>query len=200
MSDTFLTLIRHARTEWNEQRRIQGQTDTPLTPQGELMAQKWGQALMHLGYDRILCSDLGRAYRTAEIINSFLSLPLEVDPRLREQDWGDWTGLTVEELRNMRTEVAEQEAKGFEFRPPGGESRAETLKRSRFALLAAAIRNPCKYTLVVTHQGVLRALAYDLRGMKFTPKEKPPISKEYRKHEILCRNNILSDFNLDVEF
>lgn len=200
MTDTFLTLIRHACTEWNIRRRIQGQTNIPLAPQGEVMARQWGNSLVDKGYDRILCSDLSRAYRTAEIINELLGLPLEVDPRLREQDWGEWTGLTVEELRAMRAEVAEQEALGFDFRPPGGESRAEVLERSSAALLASAARNPGRYTLVVTHNGVLRTQAYELTGMKYVPDEVSPISKDYRKHEILCRETTLNAFKLNMEF
>ncbi|KAB1439124.1 histidine phosphatase family protein [Pseudodesulfovibrio senegalensis] len=200
MTDTFLTLIRHARTEWNILRRIQGQTDIPLAPQGGVMARQWGNALVDKGYDRILCSDLSRAYRTAEIINEILGLPLEVDPRLREQNWGDWTGLAVDDLRAMREQVAEQEALGFGFCPPGGESRAEVLERSRAALQASATRNPGQYTLVVTHNGVLRALAYDLMGMQYTPDEKSPISKDYRRHELLCREATLNAFKLDMEF
>jgi len=171
---TFFDLMRHAPTVWNAQKRIQGQADAPLTPAGEKLARRWGRMLQGQPYSRILSSDLGRALATAEALNSALGLPLSADPRLREQDWGRWTGETLAALRARGPgRMAAAEGRGWDFRPPGGESRREVWHRGRAALMAAARRWPGETLLVVTHEGVIKCLAYRLSARRFLPTEMP---------------------------
>ena len=82
---TRFGLLRHAMTEWNRERRIQGQTDTPLSPLGERQAGQWGHLLKAYPWNRILVSDARRALDTAALINESLEVPVHCDPRLREQ-------------------------------------------------------------------------------------------------------------------
>lgn len=165
---TRFGLIRHAETVWNRERRVQGQLDSPLTAEGERQAARWGCALQALPWQRILASDTGRAVATAAIINARLSLPVDTDPRLRELDWGRWSTRTIARIRDEdREAIAAQEAAGWEFRPPAGESRRQQLERSRQALLDAAARWPGGCILVVTHEGVIKSLAHHLFGRAF---------------------------------
>ena len=165
---TRFGLIRHAETIWNRERRVQGQLDSPLTPEGEQQAERWGRALKALPWNRILASDTGRAATTAAIINAQLRLVLEIDPRLRELDWGHWTTRRIARIRVEDREAVEaQEAAGWEFRPPGGESRRQQMERSRQALIDAADRWPGECILVVTHEGVIKSLAHHLSGRAF---------------------------------
>ena len=102
---------------------------------------------------------------TAERINTHLGLPMVLDRRLRELDWGRWASRTVAELRAEEGAlVAQQDRAGWDFRPPGGESRRSQLERSRQALLEAAGRWPGASILVVTHGGVLKSLVHHLSG------------------------------------
>lgn len=166
---TRFGLIRHAETVWNLERRVQGQMDSPLTPEGEQQAARWGRLLQSLSWSRVLASDTGRALATAGIINAHLNLPMESDPRLRELDWGRWTNLTIARIRADELDAVEaQEAAGWEFRPPGGESRRQQLERSRQALVDAAGRWPGECILVVTHEGVIKGLAQHLCGRTYT--------------------------------
>jgi len=177
---TRFGLIRHAETLWNRQRRIQGRGDSPLTPEGKRMAAFWGRLLAGLPWDRILASDTGRALATARRIQARLGRPLALEPRLRELDWGAWTGRTLEEIAAVEPErLARQAAAGWEFRPPGGESRRELLARVRAALAAAARRHPGERVLVVTHGGVLRALELSLSG-DGPPAAEAPDPRGYR--------------------
>jgi probable phosphoglycerate mutase len=160
---TTFGVIRHAETVWNREKRIQGRQDSPLTPEGEMMADRWGLALRAFHWDRILASDIGRAMATASRLNTHLQLPLEVDPRLRELDWGRWTTKTVAQLRQEEGEmVVLQERAGWDFQPPQGESRRSQLTRCCQALLEAAGRYPGDSILVVTHGGVIKCLAHGL--------------------------------------
>lgn len=177
---TRFALIRHAETLWNRQRRIQGQGDSPLTPEGKRTAARWGRLLAALPWDRVLASDTGRALATARRIQARIGRPLDLEPRLRELDWGAWTGRTLEEVAAAEAEeLARQAAAGWEFRPPGGESRRELLARVRAALAAAAHRHPGGRVLVVTHGGVLRALELSLTDGG-PPAAEAPESRGYR--------------------
>ena len=183
---THFGLIRHAQTYWNREKRIQGHSDSPLTPEGEQQAHRWGKILKQFSWNRLLVSDTGRAVTTAEIINSRLKLPLTIDSRLREQDWGHWAGKTVPQIDAEASWAADENINaGWDFCPPGGESRREVLQRSREALREAAEWYPGESLLVVTHEGVAKCLIYHLYGRKFLPGE-PPILESYRLHRLSC--------------
>ena len=169
---TRIGLLRHAMTEWNRVKRIQGQADTPLSSQGEREAGKWGEILKACRWNRILVSDARRALETAKRINAALGAPMESDPRLREQDWGEWTGTTISRLKQSAPRLlAEQEQAGWNFCPPGGEDRVTVLNRGLGAILGACEKWKGETILVVTHEGVIKCLIYDLCGRRFLPDE-----------------------------
>lgn len=102
---TTIGLIRHSTTTWNEAKKLQGQQDSPLTELGIQRARSWGEMLKNHGWDRLLVSDLGRAQQTASLMNRSLHLPVTLDPRLREQDWGQWTGKTIAEIKQLEKNI-----------------------------------------------------------------------------------------------
>ncbi|MGD9287593.1 MAG: histidine phosphatase family protein [Desulfobacterales bacterium] len=182
---TRFGLMRHAQTEWNREKKIQGLCDSPLTADGERQASAWGRLLAQYSWDRILTSDSDRALTTAERINVFLNLPIEFDSRLREQDWGRWAGKTVAQVKAAQPlELAEQVNAGWEFRPPGGEDRKSVLARGQRALQEAFGRWPGENILVVTHEGVIKSLVYHLSGRKFLPTE-APLLESYQLHRLV---------------
>lgn len=195
---TFFDLMRHAPTVWNAEKRIQGQTDSPLTAAGERLALGWGRALQRQPYSRILASDLKRAMATARAVNRTLHLPLAADPRLREQDWGRWTGETIAALRERNPRrLAAAESRGWDFRPPEGESRRDVWRRSRAALAAAARRWPGETILVVTHQGVIKCLAYRLAARRFLPTE-AALLRPGHLHRLRCSGEALGPAALNL--
>ena len=182
---TRFGLIRHAQTVWNLEKKIQGHSDSPLTADGEKQASSWGQILSQFSWDRVLASDAGRARATAEIINAFLKLPLTLDSRLKEQDWGQWESKTVRQIEAEAQQVLDEQVNaGWDFCPPGGESRRSVLKRSQLALQAAAERYSGENLLVVTHEGIVKSLIYHLCGRRFLPGE-PAILKSYQLHRLV---------------
>jgi len=179
---TRFGLIRHAQTQWNREKLIQGQSDSPLTSDGKIQALRWGQILKQFSWDRILASDIGRAMETAKIINRAINISLQTDSRLREQDWGQWTGNTISQLKaDTPRELDAQVRAGWAFCPPGGEDRRSVLDRSRQALREAAAKWPGDDILVVTHEGVVKSLIYHLCGRKYLPGE-PAVIKPYQLH------------------
>ena len=194
---TYFALMRHAETTWNREKRIQGQQDAPLTSNGREQAMSWGCALARHRLDYMLSSDLGRATHTATLINHSLLLPCSLEPRLREQDWGSWSGSKLSDLLNTN-ELKAQVKLGWDFRPSKGESRLEVLHRSRQALLDIAQQMKGNRILVITHGGVIRCLLYRLCDRKFIPDE-PPLIKPYRLHWLSCNNENFQVHRLNEE-
>lgn len=96
-----LYLVRHGQTEFNLARRYQGALDSPLTALGIEQAGRMGALLATLvpPGTPMVCSPLGRARRTAEIIARAAGLTGPVlDPRLVEVSLGAWDGMTDEDI------------------------------------------------------------------------------------------------------
>lgn len=176
-------LMRHAKTQWNLDKRIQGQNDSTLCREGIEQAEKWGEILKDAGdWAKIVTSGLSRTMQTASIVNKVLHLPVERDTRLNEQDWGQWNGMTQRELLVDRAEELNRRlSMGWEFQPPGGENRRSVWERSSRALSELACRNPGDNILVIAHGGVIKCLLYGIMGRKFLPDE-PAAIKQYHLH------------------
>jgi broad specificity phosphatase PhoE len=175
---TIIGLLRHGITLWNEDKRVQGSMDSPLSSKGREITTAWAEQLADEKWDRIVASDLGRVKETVAILNSSLKLPLNFDPRLREMHWGKWEGLRVEDVYNQEAAMVDQMVQaGWEFRPPEGESRKEALKRAKSAILDAVSKWPGQKILVVCHLGIIKCMICDSVGSTFLPGETPAISK-----------------------
>jgi probable phosphoglycerate mutase len=136
-------------------------------------------------------SDSGRAVETAAGINHHLQLSVESDPRLREQDWGRWTGRRITQVETeVSSRLQEKQMRGWKFCPPGGEDRLSVWHRSHSALIEAANRWRGDTILIVTHEGVIKSLIYHLSGRLFLPDE-PALIKSYNLHWLIFRNNVL---------
>lgn len=163
---TMLALLRHAPTEWNRDRRLQGRADIPLSAEARARYARLRLPGDLAGF-AVLCSPLRRARETAAL----LGLAATPDPRLIEMDWGGYEGRTLAALRAEHgAALAANEARGLDFRPPGGESPREV--QARVAPLLAAIAAAAAPTLCITHRGVIRAIHASARGWTMTGK--PP--------------------------
>lgn len=150
---TKLGVIRHGPTDWNRQGLVQGSTDIPLGEAGERVVETW-QVPKNFETYRWVASPLSRAVRTAEILSG--QAP-QTDPRIAEMCWGAWEGSTLPALREELGDLmVAWEAKGLDFKGPGGESPREVQVRMRGFLIEIAERGDP--TLAVCHKGVIRAL------------------------------------------
>lgn len=94
MTRTILCLARHGETNWNIERRFQGQFDIALNARGRAQAEALARELAGAHFDRVYSSDLRRAMNTAAPIAQALGLPVLATQRLREKDDGAWQGHT----------------------------------------------------------------------------------------------------------
>jgi len=156
---TEILLIRHGQTLWNEQGRMQGQRDSPLTALGLQQARQLARRLKQASFAALYSSDLGRAHRTARCVADETGHDIVSDVGLRERDFGIFEGLTNDEIRERHPE----EYALFARRDPhfvmsGGESAARFRDRCVACLETIAGRHTGETIVVVTHGLVLDAL------------------------------------------
>jgi probable phosphoglycerate mutase len=145
-----LFIVRHGETEWSRSGQHTGRTDLPLTAHGEAQAVALRQMLRDVRPSLVLCSPRTRALRTAELAD--LSVDA-IDDDLAEWDYGDYEGLTTEQIR--------ERVPGWSLwtHPvPGGETPAQVAVRADRVLLRAL---PCLDTgavVFIAHGHISRVI------------------------------------------
>ncbi|TXH35986.1 MAG: histidine phosphatase family protein [Rhodospirillaceae bacterium] len=132
-------LLRHGETDWSQDGRLQGQLDSPLTESGRRQARQLGALLAaHLAgaATPMNCqvSPLGRAQETANLIRAEagrLLAPEQItEPRLSEIGFGDWEGLTFDEIEADWEDLIDQyDDLDWLFDAPNGEGYERALAR-----------------------------------------------------------------------
>ena len=148
---TRVLFIRHGRTSWNDRKRIQGHSDIPLNEAGRAELRAMSLPPEYRDWS-VQASPLKRAVETARLLG--LTSP-RLEPRLMEMSYGDWEGVTWDELEaRYGNALADRARRGFQFRPDGGES-PEDLKARLMAWLEET-RAIGRDSVAVTHKGVIR--------------------------------------------
>jgi len=166
-----LYFVRHGRTIWNLEGRFQGAGgDSPLLPESIDTLKVLGQYLSNIPFDEIYSSDLPRAVRSAEIIQSQLQTqcPLETIPDLREWQLGKLEGLKIatleaiypQQIEAFRTNLAKFDTRMFE-----AESLYSTTQRT-IQFIKSLKGSQAKRVLIVGHGANLTASLRTLLGYK----------------------------------
>lgn len=148
-----LALVRHAPTQWNADKRLQGRQDVPLSAAGlAMLAQKHLPDVVRSW--PVYSSPLLRARQTAA---HFAPQGYIVDDRLIEMDWGEWEGRRLADLRAADPDaMRQQEVLGLDLLPPGGESPRQV--QGRVLPFCQEMAASGQSAVVVTHKGVIRAM------------------------------------------
>jgi broad specificity phosphatase PhoE len=153
-----LWAVRHGKTEWSVAGRHTSTTDLPLLPEGEAVASALRERLAGVDFSQVLTSPRLRARRTAELAG----FPdAEVDDDLAEWDYGDYEGITTDEIR-----VHDPRWTIWTHPTPGGETASEV--QARLERVVARVRSTEGRTLVFGHGHALRALAACWLGVAVT--------------------------------
>lgn len=163
-----LYLTRHGETEWNAAKRYQGHSDISLNETGLRQAALLARRLSAEPIDVIYSSDLSRAVETAKIIAELQprALPVKKDLRWRELFFGEWEGLTYEEVRaKWSVKSSNWYENPARLSPPGGETLLQLAARVQSALEDLRTQHKDQTVLVVTHAGAIQALLCSVLGM-----------------------------------
>lgn len=159
-------LVRHGETQWNAERRIQGQSDSPLTAKGEQQAMQVATRAKELGITHIISSDLGRTRRTAEIIAQACGCDILLDPRLRELNMGVLETRNIDSLTEEEENWRRQLVNGTkDGRIPQGESMLELSERMHSALASCLELPQGSRPLLVSHGIALGCLVSTILGL-----------------------------------
>ncbi len=163
-------LVRHGETQWNAERRIQGQSDSPLTDKGVQQAWQVAERARTLGITHVISSDLGRTQQTARIIADACGCDVTLEPRLRELDMGVLEKRPIDTLTETEEGWRRTLVNGTEDgRIPEGESMQELSVRMH-AALAECLKLPAgSRPLLVSHGIALGCLVSTILGLRLTP-------------------------------
>jgi probable phosphoglycerate mutase len=144
-----IVVVRHGETEWSAALKHTSRTDVPLTPAGRRRAQELGAELAGRHFAIVLCSPLLRARDTAALAG-FPDPAIDSD--LREWDYGEYEGLTTDEIRAMRPDW-----NLWRDGCPGGETPEKAAARADHVL--ERLRAAGADALVFAHGHILRVLS-----------------------------------------
>ena len=151
-------ITRHGESQWNLEGKVQGVTDIPLTPKGIEQAHELARKIKETGIkiDEVLYSPLSRAADTAKIIAEENGLPLTLETRLIEQNFGEYEGLEWKKHPGVFHEAKKQFASDYN----GGESMLRLAQRIYNLLDELKSRSQAeeKTFLLVTHGGIARMI------------------------------------------
>ena len=173
MTAASVLLWRHGRTGYNAAGRLQGQVDIPLDEVGTWQVDVAAHDLAHrVTPTRIVASDLGRAVATAQRLADLTGVPVEVDERVRERAFGEWEGLTGEEIHARWPEQFAVWRRGQDPERTGAETREEVARRFASAIEEHAHGlDDAEVLVVVSHGaaitlGLTRLLGLDTDGWR----------------------------------
>ena len=167
MPGTELIVVRHGESNFNRERRWQGQSqDAILTDLGWQQAECCGEALKGTPAAALFSSDLSRSMQTAVAIARVTGLPIFPEMRLREIDAGVWTNRLSDEVRAEEPDrVQAWDGAPFTTTPTGGEGLADAQKRILQFVSDRAPAFAGQSIIVATHGAILQTLMAAAMGL-----------------------------------
>lgn len=154
-----LYIIRHGESTWNNQNKIQGNSDPELSKLGRLQAKLLAKRFRCIKIDKMYSSPLLRAFQTAQIISETLKLKAIKKEGLKEVGLGEWEGRTPDEIDKLYKNKYEKwlSLGPTKIKIPHSEGIASFRKRVKKVFYEIIDENQDKDVIVVTHGGVIAA-------------------------------------------
>jgi broad specificity phosphatase PhoE len=163
---TSIILIRHGQTAWNTEEVFRGQVDIELDETGLKQAGLLAEYLNPRKLEAVYSSPLKRAVRTAEAIASRHGLAVEITPGLNDIDFGEWQGLSLQEVRTRFSELLEMWVTDPpRVRIPSGESLDDVRQRALALVNQVVEKHVGKEIALVSHRVVNKVLICALLGL-----------------------------------
>jgi len=145
----LIYLARHGETSLNAAGRIRGRLDPQLTGRGKRQASALAQVLGIEEINHVISSPLRRAVETAEAVARVWDLPVEIDDRFNDRDYGEWAGATLADV------IAKW---GSIDAAPGVESSESVTRRALDGFIDWSNRSDLEVVVIVSHDAVNRPL------------------------------------------
>ena len=190
-----IIVVRHGETDFNKTRIFQGQQQIPLNGKGRAQARDVAAILRQYPITHIYCSGLVRARETAEIIDKSFKLPIIVDNRLNERDWGSWQNKSRDELATQSETLKNiWREENLDENPHEGESTLDLMNRIEEFMKYLVIKHDASdVILLVTHGGPMRMMIGIIKGLR----DKDYLQKDIENCQILRIKYVNSRFTID---
>jgi broad specificity phosphatase PhoE len=164
---TRIVLIRHGQTEWNRVERFRGRADVLLDETGLAQAKATGRRVASQWQPvAVYSSPLSRAVKTAEAIAGRLGLLVQIHAGIADIDYGQWQGLTPDEVEERWPEVHHAwDTAPHAVRIPGGETLDEIRVRAMEAVNEIAAQHVGQTVALVSHTVVNRVILLAVLGL-----------------------------------
>ncbi|MDE0572796.1 histidine phosphatase family protein [Demequina sp. B12] len=171
-----LYVVRHGRTQWNADGRLQGASDIPLNADGRDQIARTAHALAPLlpADSTVVSSPLVRAADTAQAIGSAAGLDVAFDPRFQERAYGVWEGLTIAEREATYPDQMKVWRGGGEPQIDGYETHAQVTARVIAGIEEWAQRADSTL-VVVAHGSAITQGLHALLDLRATPRTLEPL-------------------------
>ncbi len=200
---TKIYLIRHGETEDADSGRYKGHLDLPLSENGIKQIKRLARYISgevgehgsvevdHSGLSAIYCSDLIRAVKSADIISDQFDLKPMILAGLRERNFGEWEGMTFNEIEEKWPNAFSAWASNpLKFSPVGGENTLEARDRVMPAFNEITNQHKGQNVAIVSHGGVIRIILCELLEM--------PLENIFRIEQDFAALNIIELWNYPV--
>lgn len=160
--ETKIYLVRHGETDWNKQRRFQGQKDIPLNDFGEIQAGALAQRLKNSNYriDKIYSSDLMRAKTTADFIALKYGEEVNIHQGLRERGFGVLEGVRISEIKQKYPDV---DLSNIDSIPELQVEPFETFKNRLYSAIHEIVNmNINNEILIVSHGAAINSFLFEI--------------------------------------
>ena len=164
---TRLYLVRHGQVAGFENLVANGHTDVDITETGVIQMNTMAERLRLVELNAIYATGLTRTEKGAKIIGQHHNIPVISRPEMKEIFFGDWEGMSLEEIENAYPgELDKRFTDIAGYRPPGnGENMNDVSKRVMACLKEIISVKEGKNILIVAHGGVNRTILCDALGM-----------------------------------
>ena len=180
-----LHLIRHGQTNWNEERRVQGQSESQLTELGIQQAQTVGKKVRNLEFDKIFCSSSLRTRQTAEHAFAHLDQSITYLDSLREIFLGPWEGRLYDDIEKEQPDSYRhfwQEP--HQFAVNGAETFFEMQKRGMDAITKIGESSLQQRVAIVSHGAIIKSILAHIEQLPMAQLWTPPLMHN-------CAHNIV---------
>jgi broad specificity phosphatase PhoE len=161
-----LFVIRHGETAWSRERRFAGSRDVPLVPEGLRQCEAIARTLAGGALAAVYASPLERARASAEVIAKPHRLTVGIEPAFSEMVFGEWEGLTREEVAARFPAAFEQWRHAPHLaRIAGGETLTAVAARARAGVEALLGTHTGGAVVLVSHAIVVRLIVLDALGL-----------------------------------
>lgn len=164
---TRIILVRHGQTEWNRVEHFRGRADIPLNETGLAQAEAVGRRIAaERKLSAVYSSPLSRAVKTAEFVAGHFDLPVLTHPALIDIDYGQWQGLTPDEVReNWPQMIDAWYTTPDSLHIPGGETLSDVRARAMKVVKELVDRHEGETIVVVGHTIINRIILLGVLGL-----------------------------------